>query len=428
MITYGRRVKRGYGRKRQGELEFQENMRKKYIKIGIMMACTLAVCMLMIVGVKGEKKQETSSNLIPAQAQASTLQSTALMKEFLSIVQVNKKKLTSLKKGSSNKSSSNKLTNSVAEEENSEPIENQDDSPYVIDPNKPMIALTYDDGPYSPVTERILDALEEYGGRATFFVVGNRVKTYESSIKRAYELGCEIGNHTYGHDMLTKLSNKEMKNTVNSTNNTVKEITGVSPKLLRPTGGAYNETVSKNIKMPFILWSIDTEDWKYRNKQHVIDAISSVKDGDIILMHDLYSTTADASEVVIPALVEQGFQLVTVSELFEYRKETLKSGAAYRHTESKIEVSNVVIQEKEKEKKEEKKKKAEKTEKEDTQTIPVKQPSSATNVISNLPEKSQSTASNQPVQRENKIEMGSTKTSSGTGRVITEDNKVEMVN
>ncbi len=193
----------------------------------------------------------------------------------------------------------------------------------LIDPNLPMVALTFDDGPNAGPTGRILDSLEKNGARATFFVVGDRVSANAASILRAHQLGCEIGNHTYGHKYITKLSAEGLASQLDKTNQLVAGVTGVSPVLMRPPGGFYDSaslSVVGGRGMSAIMWSIDTRDWQHRNAQKTIDEVlSKVKDGDIILMHDLYSATADAAEVLIPELKARGYQLVTVSELASYR-------------------------------------------------------------------------------------------------------------
>ena len=200
----------------------------------------------------------------------------------------------------------------------------------VITVPKKIIALTWDDGPWTPVTMPILDVLEKYGAHGTFFVEGDRVYTYRNCIVRAINMGCEIGNHTWDHTTLTKLDAAGVRMQISKTNNALYNLTGIWPKLMRPVGGNRNATVDANVGMPEILWSVDTNDWKYRNTQHVIDVVlKNAKDGDIILMHDLYSTTAEAVKVIVPALIERGFTLVTVSELAEYRGVTLKDGTPY---------------------------------------------------------------------------------------------------
>lgn len=199
-----------------------------------------------------------------------------------------------------------------------------------IDPSKPMIALTYDDGPHTPVTNRILDALEKVGGRATFFVVGDRVSSRVEVMKRASAMGCSIQNHSWDHPNLTKLSAAKIQNQIDSCDKAIKKAIGISPTLMRPVGGAVNDTVRKAVVHPMILWSIDTLDWKNRNASSVYNnVIGKVRDGDIVLMHDLYTSTAEASEKIIPKLVDQGYQLVTVEELAYYKGYSLSTGKTY---------------------------------------------------------------------------------------------------
>jgi len=196
------------------------------------------------------------------------------------------------------------------------------------DPSRPMVALTWDDGPAASTTA-ILDALEAVGGHATFFVVGERVQYYEDTIKRAVSLGCEIGNHTWGHVYLDRLDAAGIAAQLTQTNDKVEQVTGVRPVIMRPTGGRVTESVKANAGMPMIYWSVDTEDWKTKNTQSTVDAIlNNVKDGDIILMHDLYEATAAAAQQVIPELVNRGYQLVTVSEMAAARGK-LENGVVY---------------------------------------------------------------------------------------------------
>ena len=198
-----------------------------------------------------------------------------------------------------------------------------------IDKNKKMVALTYDDGP-SIYTPRILKTLKENNSVATFFVVGNRVPMYSDTVKKAYDMGCEIGNHTYEHKSLPNLSETEVKRQISKTNKEVKKAIGEKPVIMRPTGGATNANVKQWVGMPSIIWSIDTLDWKTRNADSTRRAVlNCVKDGDIVLMHDLYSATATASETIIPELVRRGYQLVTVSELAECRGGMKETGAYY---------------------------------------------------------------------------------------------------
>ncbi len=189
------------------------------------------------------------------------------------------------------------------------------------------VALTYDDGP-SRYTPQILDCLEKYGAKATFFVVGNSVYAYPDALRRAHELGMEIGNHTMNHSRLTSISSSAVMSQINSNANVVENVTGVRPQLVRPPYGSYNNSVISAAGLPFILWSIDTLDWKTRNAQKTVNAVlSEVSDGDIILMHDLYLPTVQATQILVPRLIEMGFDLVTVSELAERKGTTLETKA-----------------------------------------------------------------------------------------------------
>ncbi len=199
-----------------------------------------------------------------------------------------------------------------------------------IDPNKPMVALTYDDGPRPKSTNRILNCLEKYDSAATFFELGYLAKAYPDCIRREVKLGCEVANHSWDHPNLATLSGSGVANQINSTSNTIFNICGVKPRLLRPPYGSYNSTVRNNCGMPIIIWSIDTLDWKYRDASYVTSVIKNqVTDGSVILMHSIYDSTAAATEAIVPWLISRGYQLVTVSELAEARGIKLQNGASY---------------------------------------------------------------------------------------------------
>ena len=199
-----------------------------------------------------------------------------------------------------------------------------------IDPSEKLIALTFDDGPYSPVTESILDTLEKYNAKATFFVVGNRIDSYPKSVKRASDMGCEIGSHTYSHKNLTKLTPDAMNSEISKSNAAIKKITGKDISIVRPPEGAVNDSVKNTVKYPLVMWSVDSEDWKYKNSdKDYTEVMNDVFDGCIILMHDLYPETAKAVERLIPALMVEGYKFVTFSELMEARGVKLENGNKY---------------------------------------------------------------------------------------------------
>lgn len=182
----------------------------------------------------------------------------------------------------------------------------------------PMVALTFDDGP-GPYEGRIMDALDKVGGKATWFLVGNLVSSYPSYVKRMADSGHEVGNHSWKHENLSKLSADGVRNSILKCNNAIQAVIGRPATVVRPPygacGGNCTSTLSGMGYSP-ILWSIDTLDWKTRNASSTVNEIlSKVKDGDIILMHSIYAQSAEAVERVVPELAKRGFQLVTVSEL-----------------------------------------------------------------------------------------------------------------
>ena len=198
-----------------------------------------------------------------------------------------------------------------------------------IDPKKPMIALTFDDGP-GPRTSELLNQLKKYNAHATFFMLGKNVKLYPDAVKQMLKDGNELGNHSYDHQQLTKIDGAAVKKEVDDTNRNIKNICGSPATLLRPPYGAINDTVKSNVGMPMILWNVDTLDRKTRNTQSTIDSVmKNLKDGDIVLMHDIHSQTIDAALELIPKLEEEGYQLVTVSEMAAAKKQDLKDGTAY---------------------------------------------------------------------------------------------------
>ena len=195
-----------------------------------------------------------------------------------------------------------------------------------------MIALTFDDGP-SKHTARLLDAFTTHGGKGTFFVVGNLLDGRTEVIQRMALEGHEIAGHSWNHRQLTKLTVEELTDQLMSTRAKIYEITGVDSILIRPPYGSYNEqvkSVCQNLGIHMVNWSVDTLDWKYKDANKIYDTImSEVKDGDIILCHDLHGTTVDAMERVIPDLIAKGYQLVTVSELLSYSGKEISAGSVY---------------------------------------------------------------------------------------------------
>lgn len=194
---------------------------------------------------------------------------------------------------------------------------------YELDPSKPTIAITFDDGPNATTTMEVLDILEKNQVRASFFLIGTNINDESAkSVKRAFDLGCDIENHSKTHSYMDKMTADEIKDEVAYVNDKVKEITGTTPKFFRPPYIAVNSTMYDNIDMTFIS-GLGCNDWddkvtaEYRAKY----LEKKAADGVIFLLHDAEgnSKTVEALDKAIPILLEKGFQFATISELFELK-------------------------------------------------------------------------------------------------------------
>lgn len=199
-----------------------------------------------------------------------------------------------------------------------------------IDPQKPMVALTFDDGPHKKNTKIIMDVLEQYDGRATFFVVGYHVDSFPEVVQDAYTRGFQIGNHTMSHVHLSTLAGEKALVEEIFLNRKLNEIGVAGKAMLRPPYGDYTDYLQENLSVPMIGWNVDSKDWSSGNVDAIYnEVVGKVKDGDIILFHDIYDTTAEAIQRIVPELAAQGFQLVTVEELFEAKGKEPKAGRYY---------------------------------------------------------------------------------------------------
>ncbi len=203
---------------------------------------------------------------------------------------------------------------------------------YDYDKNKKTIAFTFDDGPSGEYTIDIVNELLKNKARATFFMVGSKMYTYEKSLLYAYQNKMEIGSHTYNHINLKKAKETLAKEELEKTDILYNEITGSNIKLLRPPYGAYNDKTLKNYDYAFVTWNIDTNDWRYRNSKYIEEHIlSHVTDGSVILMHDSYKTTVEAVRNVLPKLYALNYQVVSVSDLAAIKGYTLENHKVYSY-------------------------------------------------------------------------------------------------
>ena len=206
----------------------------------------------------------------------------------------------------------------------------QPSTPLVSDDGHKLVALTFDDGP-GPYTERLLDILARRNVKVTFFCLGSRAKQYPKLIRRAYDEGHQIASHTYSHYELTKITAEEIINEVKTTAAALDKAIGCSNNyLIRPPYGSNNDTVKQNLGAAGINWSVDPRDWATNDAQEVVNnVVGSAFDGAVILLHDIQSHTVDAVDQIIESLQAQGYELVTVNELFRRRGIPLEAGRIY---------------------------------------------------------------------------------------------------
>jgi polysaccharide deacetylase family sporulation protein PdaB len=187
-----------------------------------------------------------------------------------------------------------------------------------IDPSEKVVALTFDDGPNPSTTEQILDALEQYDAVATFFVLGERAADYPEVVRKIYENGNEIGNHSYDHADFKQISTESLHSEIDRTNQAIYDAVGAHPIIVRPPYGSINDSIAEEIGRACILWTVDPEDWKNRDTEiDYNNVMNVVQDGDIVLMHDIYQETADAAVQIIKDLKSQGYKFVTVSQMMQ---------------------------------------------------------------------------------------------------------------
>ena len=186
---------------------------------------------------------------------------------------------------------------------------------YIKKRSRKAVALTFDDGPNPNTTPVALELLKKYNAKATFFMVGHAVAGNENIIKQVVAEGHQIGNHSWSHPLLTKISLEEAKSQINDTTEALKKASGQDVHIMRPPYGGINSTIQAAVDQSFILWNIDTLDWKNRNTASIMREIRKTQPGSIILMHDIHQTSIDALPSVLQYLTEQGFELVTIDEL-----------------------------------------------------------------------------------------------------------------
>lgn len=180
----------------------------------------------------------------------------------------------------------------------------------------PRIAITFDDGPSSQCTGRLLDGLKERDVKATFFLIGENAKENPELVKRLDEEGHLIGNHTYHHVEITKVSDEEAKKEILDTNEVITSITGKPVEYMRPPFGLWQRNLEMEIEVLPVMWTIDPLDWTTENVDEIVNkVVTEAEENDIILLHDCYDSSVDAALRIIDILQKKGFEFVTVEQL-----------------------------------------------------------------------------------------------------------------
>ena len=192
------------------------------------------------------------------------------------------------------------------------------------------VALTFDDGPWPETTEQLLDGLAERGAKATFFLIGEQIAGHEDTVRRMADEGHQVGSHTFTHMDLSRGDPAERLREIAATDETLRALLGDGVYWLRPPWGFLAPQTATAVEVPMVYWSLDTEDWRRLDADAVAqDIIDHARDGDIILLHDPYTTSVEAALRAIDALTPQGYRFVTLEELFRQKGVEPEPGKLY---------------------------------------------------------------------------------------------------
>lgn len=183
---------------------------------------------------------------------------------------------------------------------------------------KPKIALTFDDGPNAQFTPFLLDGLKERGVKATFFLIGKNIEAGNNAdiVKREWEEGHLVGNHTYNHVEITRVSNDTAYQEIKATNDLISEITGAPVEYMRPPFGLWQKKLEQRIHVLPVMWTVDPLDWATENEDEIVNkVVTEAGENDIILLHDCYDSSVDAALRIVDILMKKGYEFVTADEL-----------------------------------------------------------------------------------------------------------------
>lgn len=192
------------------------------------------------------------------------------------------------------------------------------------------VALTFDDGPWPGTTRVLLDGLEERGAKASFFLIGKQISSRPELVQRMADEGHQIGLHSWDHVQLSGLDRDGINRQLDQCRHALEELVGESHFMVRPPYGYVDEALEQWADAPIVCWSVDPEDWRDEDVERIIQAVlEDVGDGDIVLMHDIFHSSVTAALACVDELLERGYCLVTVEELFALRGEVPENGVVY---------------------------------------------------------------------------------------------------
>ena len=208
----------------------------------------------------------------------------------------------------------------------------ENESGYNYTNSKKAVAITFDDSPNKGNTSKILKYLNNNMAHATFFIVGDKITNNEDILLSIKNYGNEIGSHSFSHQNMSKLSDDEIIDDYNKMNKIYRNLFDEDIKYLRPPYGIYKNSQLNLLSTSYILWSLDTNDWRYRNSDYLVNyVVNNIKDGDIILFHDTYDSTVKAIEELLPILYSKGYQVMSVGELAKLKGYNIENSKVYHN-------------------------------------------------------------------------------------------------
>lgn len=193
------------------------------------------------------------------------------------------------------------------------------------------VALTFDDGPRTGTTDRLLDGLQQRGASATFFVIGEEAEAAPELVRRMKTEGHQVGNHTWSHVRLEGASRETILREISQTDALLTDLLGQGSYWLRPPYGFLTPGTEQMVKVPMVKWSVDPRDWESKNTEQVVKAVlKDVKPNSIVLLHDIYPTSVDAALQIVDVLQQKGYCFVTVEELLRLNDIVPEAGTMYR--------------------------------------------------------------------------------------------------